>query len=162
MKPVTDTMIAELSAQAALAPRQRKNLNLHAQLEDPVQRLLNALEPGTYIRPHCHGVPPKWELFVILSGRAAVLTFDAHGEVIERVELDAAGANRIVEIPEAAWHTLVALAPQTVLIEIKRGPYQATSPAEFAHWAPPEGDAAVARFTQWLLHAQSGDHPPAY
>lgn len=162
MKPVTDTLLAELSAQAASAPRQRKNLNLHAQLEDPVQRLLNALEPGTYIRPHCHGLPPKWELFIILSGRAAVLSFDAQGQVRERVELDAAGANRIVEIPEGAWHTLVALAPRTVLMEIKRGPYQATTPAEFAAWAPPEGDARVAQFTQWLLHAQPGDRPPAY
>ena len=34
-----------LSAEAARSPRRRKNLNVHPVLEDPVQRLFNALEP---------------------------------------------------------------------------------------------------------------------
>ena len=43
-----------LSAEAARSPRRRKNLNVHPVLEDPVQRLFNALEPGTYACSHRH------------------------------------------------------------------------------------------------------------
>jgi len=34
---------------------------------------------------------------------------------------------------------MVALAPDTVILEIKKGPYSAMSDKDFASWAPEEG-----------------------
>lgn len=160
MKHIDAAVLSGLCNEAAAAPRLRKNLNLHAELDDPVQRLLNAFEPGTYLRPHRHAQPPKWEMFVILTGHAAVLTFADDGRVQERVELKAEGGIRIVEIAEAAWHTLVALAPRTVLFEVKRGPYLPNPPQDVAAWAPPEGDARAEQFERWYRQAVPGDLPP--
>ncbi len=103
IKRVDSADLEKLVAQAAASPRRRKNLNLHESLDDPIQRLLNDFEPGTYVRPHRH--PDKWELFVLLQGAAAVFTFDDSGRLRD------AGGARIVEIPQATWHTLVALSP---------------------------------------------------
>lgn len=160
MKQFDTTALVDLCNAAGAAPRLRKNLNLHAELDDPVQRLLNAFEPGTYLRPHRHAAPPKWELFVAITGHAAVLTFADDGRVLERVDLDAEGGTRLVEIPEGAWHTLVALAPRTVLFEVKRGPYLPNPPQDVAAWAPPEGDVRAGAFERWYRQAMPGDLPP--
>ena len=49
MKIFNAEMMDNLSAEAMQNPRLRKNLNLHASYEEPSQRLLNAIEPGSYI-----------------------------------------------------------------------------------------------------------------
>lgn len=153
-KRVGTNDIAGLVAQASGSGRRRKNLNLHESLDDPIQRFVNDFEPGTYVRPHRHG--DKWELFVLLQGAAAILTFDDDGRVQERVELNTVEGARIVEIPQATWHTLVSLAPATVLFEVKRGPYDPTAPAEFAPWAPGEGADQAIAFERNLRAAQPG------
>lgn len=153
--------LVELSKTAQSVPRLRKNLNIHAQLDDPVQRLFNAMEPGTYVRPHRHPGKDRWEFFQIVSGRAAVLTFDQTGTVQEKIELSQTGPNVAIEIPGNQWHTLVSLQSGTVLFEIKQGPYQPLSDKDFATWAPQEGDRAVESFVQWFTDAHPGDLPPA-
>ncbi|MEK7261899.1 MAG: WbuC family cupin fold metalloprotein, partial [Pseudomonadota bacterium] len=75
MKRLTADILIALRAEAAASPRRRKNFNLHASPDDPIQRLCNAFEPGTYVRPHRHAAGGVWELFLVLSGAAAVLTF---------------------------------------------------------------------------------------
>ncbi len=158
MKVITTSTLGELTAQACVAARQRVNLNLHPVLADPVQRFLNAIEPGSYVRPHRHCTPQeKWELFVILSGAAVVLQLDEAGKVLARVELDAAGEQRLVEIPAGAWHTLAALQPATVLFEVKQGPYSAMDDKDFAAWAPAEGGIGAAELARRYLTAQVGD-----
>ena len=157
LKIVTASTLAELSNKAAEAPRRRCNFNLHPVLDDPVQRFLNALEPGTYARPHRHCEPAKWELFVILAGAAAILVFDDDGRVTERQELDAAGSTRAVEIPPGTWHSLVALKPGTVLFEFKPGPYSPISDKDFAAWSPAEGSADAADMVERLAAARIGD-----
>jgi cupin fold WbuC family metalloprotein len=160
MKTVTRYDLDTLSRAAAAAPRRRTHHNLHPSLADGVQRLLIALEPGTYVRPHRHAQPGRFELFVAVRGRALVLTFDEAGRVTQRCELDAAGALRALEITPGTWHTLAALAPQTVLFEIKPGPYAAPTDKDFAAWAPPEGDPRAPAFERWYSQAQPGATPP--
>lgn len=155
IKRVDAAAVRDLAAQAAASPRRRKNLNLHGTLDDPIQRFLNDFEPGTYVRPHRHA--DKWELFVLVQGAAAVLTFDDTGRVLERVELDAGDGARVVEIPEGAWHTVVSAAPGTVLFEVKRGPYDPAAPAEYAPWAPAEGDRRAQAFERRLREARPGE-----
>ncbi len=160
MKRFDSAALAELSRAAAQSPRLRMNLNLHAAAQDPIQRLLNAFEPNTYVRPHRHRDPDRWELFTILAGRAAVLTFDDNGRVRERADLDSAEGVRVMEIAPAAWHTIVALAPGTVLFEVKAGPYVPTPAEDFAAWAPQEGDARAITLERWFQTAVPGDTAP--
>lgn len=79
-----------------------------------------------------------------MQGAIAVLLFDDQGRLTERVEIDAAGPNRAVEVPAGCWHSLVVLKPGTVLFEFKPGPYAAISDKDFAAWAPAEGEPGAA------------------
>jgi cupin fold WbuC family metalloprotein len=157
---VSGADLAALVAAAQSAPRLRKNLNLHPTLADPVQRLLNAFEPGTYVRPHRHADPGKWEFFAILQGRALVLAFDADGIVQERYELAPTGAVPVIEIAAGTWHTLAALESGTLLLEVKPGPYVPAGPQDFATWAPPEGTTGAVTLEHWFQVAQVGDRAP--
>jgi len=155
---ITRADLDQLAEVAQQALRRRQNRNLHAALTDPVQRLLNALEPGTYVPPHRHAAPAKWELMVLLTGRAVLLTFDDAGVVLERVDLDI--RTPVVEIPPATWHTLTALEPQTVLLEVKPGPYVPVVPSDVAPWAPAEGSSGAAALEHWSRTAAPGDRAP--
>jgi hypothetical protein len=53
----------------------------------------------------------------------------------------------VVQIAAGAWHGLFVRDNGTLLFEVKPGPYR---PNEFADWAPPEGDAAVAPYLESL------------
>ena len=141
MKPtlwITDALIADVAREARESPRRRKNRNLH-DMDDPVHRLLNALEPGTYIRPHRHLEASKAETAVVLSGAVGVLIFDETGALLEKRRLSATGPDRGVDMAAGVWHGFVALAPGTVFFETKAGPYAPPTAEESAPWAPPEG-----------------------
>ncbi|MBI3446003.1 MAG: WbuC family cupin fold metalloprotein [Magnetospirillum sp.] len=153
MRTIHARELADLVAEAQARPRLRMNLNLHAVPEDPVQRMVIAFEPGTYIRPHRH--PHQFETFILLSGRASLLSFAPDGRVVQRVELSDS-AVRVVEIPAGTWHALVSHASDTLVVEIKPGPYLPTGEADFAHWAPPEGHAEVGICHEWLRVAVPG------
>lgn len=160
--PLLDLSLFDtLSAQAVVSPRKRSHHNLHATLEDPIHRLVMALEPGTYVRPHRHRTPPKWELLVALRGRAAVLVLDDNGTVLHRAEISANGQCRGCEIPEGAWHTLAALESNTVVLEVKSGPYQKPPPEDFASWAPEENTPSAAVFEIKFAHAKPGELLPS-
>ncbi len=160
MKCIDTAALERLSGEAAASARRRKNLNLHTTHEDIVQRMCNAFEPGTYVAPHRHPGQDPFELFVVLAGAAAVLRFDGHGLVLERVELRAGGPNHIVELAASEWHTLVSLVTGTVLFEVKAGPYVPLTDKYFAPWAPREGEADGAAFEAWCRGAQPGDRVP--
>lgn len=157
MRRLSRQALIDLTIQAADSARLRRTHNLHSGPDDPVQRMLNAFEPGTYVRPHRHDDPPKWELFVALRGRAAVLIFDDGGRVTERRELMPAGEDSGVEIAPGTWHTLVSLESGTVLLEIKPGPYEPLADKDFAAWAPAEGEAGAAELEARLQLARPGD-----
>jgi hypothetical protein len=59
----------------------------------------------------------------------------------------------MVQIPVSAWHTCVVHEPDTVIIEVKPGPYR---PNEFADWAPEEGNERAAQFVAWATGAEIG------
>ncbi len=157
MKIIDRDQLDELSLAAVQAPRQRMNLNLHESYDDPCQRLLNALEPGTYIRPHRHTEPPKPECFLAVRGRMALLVFDDRGEVVQTVEFGAACDVLGVDLPPGLWHSIVSLEPGSVFFETKPGPYVALSDKDFAPWAPQEGTPEVEAYLQQLKAAVRGE-----
>ncbi len=133
----SETLIAGCAA-AAASPRQRIILPLHREQGALVQRMLNFLQPGTYIRPHLHPMPHASETIQVLRGAIGFLIFDEQGAVLERhlLEADETG---MIDIEPNVWHGFVALAPDTVVLEIKRGPYDAPTDKGFALWSPDEG-----------------------
>ena len=142
----TDAAALEaLSEVARRSPRLRRNANFHKSESEPANRLLNAIEPGSYIRPHRHLDPNKDETMVVVKGSLGMLWFRDDGVVAGQALLSP-GGNCVVNIPHGCWHTLVALEPGTVFFEAKGGPYAPLASGEAALWAPPEGDAAVAAY----------------
>ena len=141
--------LRNLSAQAATAPRKRAHLLLHSGPEDPVQRLVIAAQPRSYVRPHQH--TRQWEMLVLHSGSMDVLVFSEDGEVISRNQLDA--ATPVVQIPVGAWHTCIVRDSDTVVVEIKPGPFRSN---EFCRWAPEEGGEGVGEFLDWVASAKRG------
>lgn len=152
MKQVPTERLDALVASAQASPRRRLNLNLHETAEDPIQRLANAVEPDSLIRPHCH--PRGWELLFAVRGRFVVLCFDDVGVVTERVVLG--GDASFVELAAGQWHALLALDAGSVIFEVKPGPYVPADAAQFAAW----GDADVGapqQLLDWYASAGVGD-----
>ncbi len=162
MKQIDATLLDSLTRKAADSARKRMNYNLHPAPDDPVQRLCNAIEPGTYIRPHRHAGPPTWEVFIMLRGAAVLLFFDDRGEVIERTVLSAGGDVVAAEIAPGTWHTMASLEPGTVFFEVKQGPYVPPSGQNVAAWSPAEGMPGTVCLTAWYEKARVGDKPPIY
>jgi cupin fold WbuC family metalloprotein len=155
MKVFTTTLLDELAVQAAAAPRGRAHHNIHASPEDPLQRFFVAAERRSYFRPHRHHA--RAELGTVLRGGFDVLTFDGAGVVTARWGIGAGTGNLAFETPPLTWHTLLARSDGSVFLETKQGPYDPATAAEFAAWAPPEGDAGVPAFLVWLRAARPGD-----
>ncbi len=145
LRPISHALAAEAADAAAISPRRRALLRYH-ELAEGVQRMINAVEPDSYICPHAHDAPPKVEVFLVLRGRGLAVRFDPAGAVLEAVELRPAGPTPGIEVPPGAWHTALALESGTVFYEIKQGPYDAATDKTFAAWAPREDDSAAPAY----------------
>ena len=143
-------LLDEVSAEARSSPRRRKNRNFHTCDDAPANRLLNAIEPGSYIAPHRHLSPTKDETFVVLRGRFGVVLFDAAGNVARTQIIEAGGAACGIDIPHGTWHSVLSLAPGSVFFEAKAGPYLPFTPEEKAPWAPAENDAGSREYLERL------------
>jgi cupin fold WbuC family metalloprotein len=146
---ITQPQLAQLADAASASTRRRSHILLHADHQDQVQRLLIALEPDSYVRPHVHS--EQWEMIVLLRGRLDLLIFTPQAELTQRLAMSA--ASPVVQIPRGIWHGGVALESQTLVMEVKPGPYR---PNEFAGWAAEEGDAASGAFVVWAKGAELG------
>lgn len=164
---IDNALLDELCAEAAASPRRRKNRNFHPRDDYPAHRLLNAMQPDSYIPPHRHPDPRKDQTLVVLRGLPGLIVFDDAGGVVQTAKagqrspsfplpegegsslppLSPRGRGRErgiggtaigVDIPHRTWHTAVALKPDTVFFEAKAGPYLPFTAAERAPWAPAE------------------------
>ena len=152
MIKITNRLVSEVSKKAKKSERKRSNHNFHRDYNDGIQRFLNAAEKGSYLRPHRHSLPDKWEAFILIQGRALVLEFDNKGKISDHVILDARRGSKGVEIPPQTWHSFIPLQNGTVLYEIARGPYSIHEKI-FALWAPAEGTREAGEFNRGILRA---------
>ena len=148
---IDHALLDAVSAEAQASPRRRRNRNFHAADGDAAHRLLNAIEPGSYVAPHRHLDPAKDETMIVVRGRLGAVFFDAAGKVLQTAVLAAGGAACGVNIPHGVYHAVLGLEPGTVFFEAKAGPYMALTAAERAAWAPVEGEAAAGDYLQSLM-----------
>lgn len=148
---IDDVCLAGLSNEARNSTRLRKNYNYHELLSDPINRMLNAIEPGSYVQPHKHENPDKREAFIILKGQVVVFFFDDEGEMINHVLLSRDSGRFGVEIKPGQWHSLASLESGSVVYEVKDGPYIPISDKNMAPWAPKEGDKDAPDYLAGLL-----------
>ena len=141
VKLLTRSLITTLCDEALASDRKRKNYNFHEHAET-VQRFLNVLQPGTYVRPHRHVRPEGvngFEFFLVLQGSIGMVLLDDGGNVLRCEKLEARGEQYGIEIPEGIYHTLVVLEPNSVILELKEGPYQPAVDKDFLQQFPAEG-----------------------
>lgn len=150
MKLITEELLDNVTAQAKENDRLRMNYNFHETMDAPVHRMLNALEPGTYLPPHRHS--DKEETYLVLRGRLMAFFYDEEGNVTEKICLNPLEGRYGLEIPPRTWHSIIALESGTVIFEIKKGPYQPLSPEDMATWAPaPDDVEGVKAFVERIL-----------
>lgn len=63
------------------------------------------------------------EAFVLLRGKVKVTTHNDDGSIIESIVLNPAEGRSGVNIPKNVWHTLQSLESNSVIFEVKEGPF---------------------------------------
>ena len=119
---IDNILLDKLTAQAQASPRLRMNMDLRNSDADSSQRMLNAIEPGSVVPIHRH--QKTSETLVVLRGRVVEEYYSSEGSVVATYELAAGGPSCALNIPAGQWHTLRALDPGTVILEMKDGPYE--------------------------------------
>jgi cupin fold WbuC family metalloprotein len=127
--------------------RKRIILPIHRTQDARVQRMLNFLQPGTYIRPHMHPLDHATESLVLIQGSICFYIFSPEGDVQTSKILRAGSVNSVADIQPRIWHSFTVLEEDTVLFECKLGPYNETKDKIFATWAPAENSEGVKK---WL------------
>ena len=138
MKQITNEKLNNLIEQAKGSPRLRSHLNIHDTLEEDIQRLLICLQPGTFIRPHYHPETDKKEMIVLLKGKCSCINFDKDGNITESFTLSHESGNLVCEFPPSEFHSIFCHEKDTVIMEVKKGPYTPLPPECFAPWSPEE------------------------
>ena len=164
MKVITSALIDELIARAAASDRRRINHNVHESPSDPIQRMFVAAMRDSYFRPHRHAA--KREFAVVVRGRFDVLLFDDTGCATRRISVGPGAEAVGFEIPPDTWHSWIPLADGSAFVEVKQGPYDSRTAADFAAWAPAEGSADVGRYVERLRNtrvaARATQAPPSH
>lgn len=123
MKIIPQQILDETCQAAASSERLRMNYNLHDSLDEPVHKMINAFQPGTVLPIHRHLHPAKKETFVLLQGKLEVIIYNEDGTEKNRIELSKESGNLMVDLMPEDWHSIEILEPDTVILEIKQGPY---------------------------------------
>jgi cupin fold WbuC family metalloprotein len=145
-----ETMMSEATAASRESVRKRIILPLQKKEGALLQRMLNAIQPGSYIRPHRHA-PDRGESIIVLRGCIIYYTFKENGDVESMVKLQAGTSAFGVDIEGGVWHSFMAVDPDTVLFEVKPGPYNPEADKEFAEWAPEEFSPEAEAYLEVLL-----------
>lgn len=118
---INKELLDQLSANAKANPRLRTNICLHNSIEDKVQRMFNAMEPGTNVPIHRH--KDASETMLLVRGKMKVMYFDNQKNITNEFLLEANSDIFGLHIPIGTWHGVEVLAEGTVMFEVKEGPY---------------------------------------
>jgi cupin fold WbuC family metalloprotein len=156
MKVFSRQYFENLLNAASQSQRLRVHANVHRAYTDQCQKLFNAIREDSYIRPHRHSLDPKEECLIAVKGLLAFILFNDQG-LIESVILF--GSEKYseklsipsgLELPSGVWHTVVSLVDDSILFEVKSGPFDPSLAKELAPWAPEEGDENAPQYLETL------------
>ncbi|HEY6896508.1 MAG TPA: WbuC family cupin fold metalloprotein [Rhodocyclaceae bacterium] len=151
IKLIDNALLDAVCAEAQASPRGRKNRNFHPRDDHPAHRLLNAIEPGSYVPPHRHNDANKDETMLVLRGALGLVEFDTEGQVLRASRLTPAGPLLGCDIPHGTYHSVLALEPGTLFLEAKGGPYAPLTAEEQATWAPRENESGAEDYYRRLV-----------
>ena len=117
---INQSLFDSLISEAKKSSRLRKNYNFHESLDDKCQRMLVALEPGTVMPIHRHKVD---EIQILLKGSMKVKIYNDEGIIIEEHILNPKLGQYGIQVSANTWHSLEVLESDTVVFEVKEGPY---------------------------------------
>ena len=118
---INTQLLDNVSSSAKKSERLRMNYNLHESLDSKVQRLLNAMEPGTIIPIQRH--KNSAETLMVVRGKMKVELYDDNKNILESEILSSEEGKYGVHIPAGVWHCVEIMEPNTVIFEVKEGPY---------------------------------------
>jgi cupin fold WbuC family metalloprotein len=145
MKVFSSQYLEDLINEASQSNRLRAHANIHGSYADQCQKLFNAIQVDSYIRPHRHSLDPKDECLIAVRGLFCLITFTDQGanESVSFFGSEKYSENLSIgcglELPAGVWHTVVSLVGGSILFEVKSGPFKPGLAKEFAPWAPEEG-----------------------
>ncbi len=145
LKLINSETIKEVAATAQNSSRHRSIYTYHDNNADKLHRMINVIEPDSYIQPHKHEDPDKTEVFIILQGKLLVVIMADDGRVMESVTLEAGKSPWGVEVPPGVWHTTVSLEPDTAIYEVLEGPWDPKTHKKLAPFAPAETEIAAGQ-----------------
>jgi len=159
IQTITNELLDELLVRARNSPRLRAIHCLHSGDWEHCHRMLNALTPGTYVRPHRHDSDHQSEAFILLRGKLALLIFDEEGNVDFSRSRTLSPADGLfgMDIPPRIWHSLVAL-EDAIIYEVKGHPtggFVLERDKNFAAWAPEEGSPESAAYLKKMEETAS-------
>jgi cupin fold WbuC family metalloprotein len=146
MNIIDNKILKATRAAARKSPRRRANYCLHKKSSEYLQRMLQVVYRGTYFAPHKHA--KKLELFVIVKGEMAVVTFDDGGKIRDLVILGE--QVYMAEIAPKTWHSVVVLSQSAAFVEIIEGPYNPATHKIFTAWAPAEEQPGASAYLGML------------
>lgn len=118
---INKELLDKVSNEAKQSDRLRMNYNFHESLDSKTQRLLNALEPETKMPIHRHRHTA--ETYILLRGKIKVTFHEQDKSITSEYTLDPLQENYGVHIPVNQWHSLEVLESDSVIFEVKEGPY---------------------------------------
>lgn len=157
IKVFSTEYLDDLVREASTSPRRRQHRNIHTDYSDPCQRLFNAIEPDSYLRPHRHEPAQGAETMIAIRGLLKLVIFGDYGQIVEvytfgagnRVQADNVAVG--VETPPGRWHTVLAMETGSVLLEMKAGPFHLSAPKFPAPWAPEENSPEGKVYLETLI-----------
>jgi|SRR3989344_5126752 len=142
-------LFESLMEEARRNPRLRSNVLLRSSNETGSPAfMVNALLPGTYVRPHKH--IDGQEIIIPTHGSARLMLFHENGRVKYNRNLVSGGNSEetyLGVIEKGEYHTLIVPrnSPGVVVMEFFGAVYKPKSYKTFPDWAPLEEDSQSAR-----------------
>jgi cupin fold WbuC family metalloprotein len=143
---LTETLVQRALEASRASDRQRVIAPFHKHHDDNPHRMFNAMQPATYVRPHRHLAVPKSEVFLVLRGALDFVVFREDGAIELACTLRAGSEQFGVDLAPGLFHGILVREPDTLVYEVKPGPYAPSSDKDFASWAPAEGDPSVPAY----------------
>ena len=150
----SDAYLSSLIFEAEASHRLRQHRNIHRSYDDTCQRLMNAICVGSYIAPHRHHLDPRNECLIAVKGLFAAVIFDSLGKI---AQIEFFGTQKVenvsvgLELSSETWHTVLAMEENSVLFEVKEGPFDPSQAKEYPPWAPAEGSSEAKSYHLKLM-----------